>query len=561
MTWKSLFVVAALAGLAGIGCSPPTEWAVVIRSGTLYDGSGGPPTVGDLVVEGDTIVRVGDVGAVRGRVEIDAAGMAVAPGFINMLSWADESLIEDGRGLSDLLQGVTLEIFGEGTSMGPLSQELKELRRKQQGDIRYDYEWTTLGEYLDFLTHRGVSPNVASFVGATTVRTHVIGFQDRPPTPEELARMVQLVRDAMAEGALGVGSSLIYAPAFYADTDELVALASAAAEYGGVYISHIRSEGNRLLEAVDEIITVAREAGIPAEIYHLKAAGSSNWQKMDEVLERIEAARAEGLRITADMYTYTAAATGLDATMPPWVQEGGLEAWTSRLRDPDVRRRVSLEMRTPSDEWENFLLLSGSPENAILVAFKEDSLKYLTGKTLAEVATLRGMSPEETAMDLVVQDGSEVGTVYFVMSEENLAKQIRRPWVSFGSDAAAPAAEGVFLRSNPHPRAYGNFARLLGKYIREEGVIPLEEAVRRLTGLPAENLGLRRRGRLEPGFFADVIVFDPGSITDRATFAEPHQYASGMVHVFVNGEQVVRDGEHTGATPGRVVRGPGWAGW
>ncbi|RMG46337.1 MAG: D-aminoacylase [Acidobacteria bacterium] len=546
--------------ILAIACTPSTEYDVVIRHGTIYDGSGSPPFTGDVAIDGDKIVAVGSLERARGRLEIDATGLAVAPGFINMLSWATESLIEDGRAQSDIRQGVTLEVFGEGWSMGPLNERMKKELVEQQGDIKYDVQWTTLGEYLDYLVSRGISPNVASFVGATTVRIHEIGYEDRPPTPEELDRMRQLVRQAMEEGALGVGSSLIYAPAFYAQTDELIELCKVAAEYGGMYISHIRSEGNRLLEAVDELITIARQAHIPAEIYHLKAAGRSNWNKLDAVIEKIEAARAEGLRITADMYTYTAGATGLDAAMPPWVQEGGLKAWIERLKDPAIRARVKREMRTPTDEWENLLLAAGSPENVLLVSFKNEKLKPLTGKTLAEVARLRGTSPEETAMDLVIEDESRVGAVYFIMSEENIRKKIRQPWVSFGSDAEAPAPEGVFLKSNPHPRAYGNFARLLGKYVREEKVIPLEEAIRRLTSLPAENLKLDRRGRLKPGYFADVVVFDPDTIQDHATYENPHQYATGVVHVFVNGVQVLKDGEHTGATPGRVIRGPGWKG-
>jgi N-acyl-D-amino-acid deacylase len=431
---------------------------------------------------------------------------------------------------------------------------------EQQGDIRFDVEWTTLGEYLEHLERRGVATNVASFVGATTVRIHELGHEDSAPSPEELQRMRGLVRHAMEEGALGVGSSLIYAPAFYAGTDELVALAEEAGAAGGMYISHIRSEGNGLLEAVEELITIARRAGVPAEIYHLKAAGSENWSKMDTVIARLEAVRAEGLRITTDMYTYTAGATGLDAAMPPWVQEGGLQEWRRRLQDPATRARVLREMRTPTQEWESLYLLAGSPEQVLLAAFRQDSLKHLTGKTLAEVARMRATSAEEAAMDLVVLDDSRVGTVYFLMSEENLRKQIRLPYMSFGSDAASMAPEGAFLKSNPHPRAYGNFARLLGKYVRDEGVITLEEAVRRLTTLPAENLGLERRGALREGYHADVVVFDPATVTDHATFEAPHQYATGVRHVFVNGVAVLRDGDHTGALPGRVVRGPGWTG-
>ncbi len=546
--------------LAASTCTSTPHLDVVIRGGTVYDGGGGSGIVADVGVLDDSIVAVGDLNGRRGRTEIDATGLAVAPGFINMLSWATESLIEDGRSEGDIRQGVTLEIMGEGESMGPLNDSMRVQAIRSQGDIRYDIPWTTLGEYLTYLERRGIATNVASFIGATTVRIHVVGYEDRPSTPEELVEMQRLVREAMEEGALGVGSSLIYAPAFYATTDELVALAKAAGEYGGSYISHMRSEANRLLEAVDELIRIARDAGVPAEIYHLKAAGRANWSKLDAVIDRVERARAEGLRITADMYTYTAGATGLDAAMPPWVQEGGYDAWAARLQDPGIRERVGQEMKTPTDEWENLLLLAGSPDQVLLSAFKADSLKYLTGKTLAEVAALRGSSIEETAMDLVVQDGSRVGTVYFLMSEENVRRQIALPWVSFGSDGGSLAPEGVFLQSNPHPRAYGNFARLLGKYVRDEGVISLGEAVHRLSGLPATNLGLKRRGRVLPGFYADLTVFDPAQIADRATYDDPHQYAVGMRDVVVNGVLVLQDGEHTGATPGRVVHGPGWRG-
>lgn len=541
-----------------LSCSPVKEYDVVIRNGTLYDGSGRAPTVADLAIHGDRIEAIGKWENVRGRTEIDATGLAVAPGFINMLSWATESLIEDGKSQSDIRQGVTLEVFGEGWSMGPLNDAMKREMVEQQGDIKFPVEWTTLGEYLEYLEKRGISTNIASFIGATTVRIHELGFEDRPPQPDELERMRGLVKQAMEEGALGVGSSLIYAPAFYAKTPELIELCKVAAPYGGVYISHMRSEGNRLLEAVDELITIAQQAKIPAEIYHLKAAGQPNWGKMDEVIKKVGEARSQGLKITADMYTYTAGATGLDAAMPPWVQEGGLKEWIKRLKQPAIRARVKKEMTTPTDSWENLYLAAGSPKNVLLVGFKQDSLKYLTGKTLAEVAAIRGKSVEETAMDLVIDDDTRVGTVYFLMSEENVGKQIALPWVSFGSDAESLAPEGAFLKSNPHPRAYGNFARLLGKYVREEKVISLEEAVRRLTTLPAGNLAIKERGALVPGHYADVVVFDPGTVTDHATFDKPHQYATGMAHVFVNGKQVLREGEHTGEKPGRVVRGPGW---
>jgi N-acyl-D-amino-acid deacylase len=546
----TLFLVSA--------CSAAPEHDLILRNGTLYDGSGSPGVRGDLAILGDSIVATGDLGAARARQEIDVTGMAVAPGFINMLSWANESLLHDGRSQSDIRQGVTLEVMGEGWSMGPLTESMKRQMVEEQRDIRFDVTWTTLGEYLEALERRGVSTNVASFVGATTVRIHEIGHEDRAPTPQELDRMRALVRQAMEEGALGVGSSLIYVPAFFASTDELVALSEVAAEYGGRYISHIRSEGNRLVEAVDELITIARRAGIGAQIYHLKAAGEANWPKMDTVIARVEAARAEGLDITADMYTYPAGATGLDAAMPPWVQEGGLQQWIQRLQDPAVRARLRREMTTPTDEWESLYLAAGSPDRVVLVGFGNDDLKHLTGKSVAEVAEMRGTSPVDTMMDLVIQDGTRVGTVYFVMSEENVRKQVALPWVAFQSDAQSMAPEGPFLKSNPHPRAYGTFARLLGKYVRDEKVVTLEDAIHRLTWFPAQKLKIERRGLLAPGYFADVVVFDPATITDHATFEEPHQYATGVAHVFVNGEQVIRDGEHTGATPGRVVRGPGW---
>jgi N-acyl-D-amino-acid deacylase len=534
---------------------------VVLRGGTVYDGSGGAPISGDVVIVGDSIVAVGDGTAWRGTTEVDVTGLAVAPGFINMLSWGTESLLHDGRGLSDVLQGVTLEVFGEGVSMGPINDTMRAEMLAEQGDLRFEVPWTTLGEYLEHLVRRGVSVNVASFVGATTVRIHELGYANRAPTADELARMQELVRAAMREGALGVGSSLIYAPAFYATTDELVALVQAAAPFGGMYISHLRSEANRLLEAVDELVRIARESGAPAEIYHLKQAGADNWHKLDSVIARIEAARTSGVRITTDMYTYTAGATGLDAAMPPWVQEGGYEAWAARLRDPVVRRRVLAEMRTPTNAWENLMRLTGSPERVVLVGFKADSLKRHTGKTLAAVAAEYGCSPEEMAIELVIRDGSRVGTVYFLMSEDNVRRQVQLPYMSFGSDGQALAPEGVFLKSSTHPRAYGNVARLLGRYVRDEQLLSLPEAVRKLSAMPAEHLQLRRRGTLGTGYHADVVVFDPATITDNATFEAPHQLATGVRHVFVNGVAVVRDGQHTGATPGRVVRGPGWTGW
>ena len=536
-----------------------STYDLILRGGTIYDGTGGEPFVGDVAVQGDAIAAVGDVGTARGAVEVDVRGLAVAPGFINMLSWAVASLLEDGRSQSNIRQGVTLEVFGEGESMGPWNDAQKEEAREHQGDIKYEVAWTTLAEYLEHLVGRGVSCNVASFVGATTVRVHEVGYADRPPTDEELARMCDLVRQAMREGALGVGSSLIYAPAFYAQTPELIALAKAAAEYGGMYISHLRSEGAAFFEALDEFLTIAQAAGGPAEIYHLKASGRSNWPKLEGAIRRIEAARAAGMPVTADMYTYPASSTGLDASMPPWVQEGGHRAWVARLKDPSIRAQVRQEMLTQTTAWENSYVEVGA-EGILLVGFKSDGLKPLTGQTLAQVAAARGTSPEETAMDLVIEDDSRVGAVYFSMSEENVRRQMGLPWVSFGSDAQSMGAEGVFLRSSTHPRAYGTFARVLGKYARDERALTLPEAVRRLSALPAQNLKLERRGMLRPGYFADVAVFDSATIQDHATYARPHQYATGMVHVLVNGRQVLKDGEHTGATPGRVVKGPGWRG-
>ena len=530
---------------------------VIIKSGRIYDGSGGPAYAADIAIEGDSIAAIGQLDTDADLV-IDVEGLAVAPGFINMLSWANDTLIEDGRSQSDIRQGVTLEVMGEAFSMGPLNGMMKKDMLESQGDIKFSIRWTTLGEYLEYLERKGISTNVTSFVGASTVRIYAIGYQDRAPSYIELRQMRKLVANAMEEGAVGVSSALIYAPGVYAETDELIALAEAAGKYGGMYISHLRSEGNNLLEALDELITVSEKANVAAEVYHMKAAGQANWHKLDAMIKRIENARNEGLKITANMYTYTAGATGLDAAMPPWVQDGGHRAWVARLKDPAIRRRVVHEMSTPSDEWENLYLLAGSPENVLLVGFKNEKLRHLTGKTLADVAEIRKKSPEETAIDLVVEDDSRVSTIYFLMSEENVKKQIKLPWVSFCSDAGSLAPEGVFLKSSTHPRAYGNFARLLGKYVRDVKVITLAEAVRRLTSLPAENLKLDRRGRLKKGYYADVVVFNPNTISDHATYEKPHQYSTGVVHVFVNGKQVLKDGEHTGAMPGRFVRGPGW---
>jgi N-acyl-D-aspartate/D-glutamate deacylase len=523
---------------------------VVMRGGTVYDGEGGSAYAADIAIDADLITAVMPAIGDRGRREIDVSGLAVAPGFINVLSWAVPSLIADGRAQSDVRQGVTLEVFGEGSSMGPLTDAMRRDQIERQADIKYDIPWTTLRQGLDHLVRLGVSVNVASFVGATTLRVHEVAYDDRPPTRDELERMRRLARDAAAGGALGLGSALIYTPGTFALTDELAVLAEAA---GGLYISHLRNEGDRLLEAVDELIEIARRARVRGEIYHLKQAGKPNWSKLPAVIERVEKARAGGLAITADMYPYTAGATGLNASMPPWVQEGGFHAWIARLRDPSARERVAREMRETGKDWENLYLAAGGPEGVLLVSFKNDALKPLTGKTLAEVAKMRGWSPEATAMDLVVEDESRVGACYFIASEENLRRQVAIEWMSFGSDEAAPAPEGVFLRSNPHPRAYGTFARLLGQYVREEELVPLEEAIRRLTSFPANNLRLDRRGRIARGYFADIVAFDAGTIADHATYADPHRYATGVVDVFVNGEQVLRRGEHTGARPGRVL--------
>ncbi len=540
-------------------CTSAPEHDLIIRHGTIVDGTGLQAYVGDLAVDDDQITAMGDLGEARGALEVDAANLIVAPGFINMLSWAGDRLIEDGRSQSDIRQGVTLEVFGEGTSGGPLNDQMKRGEVASQGDITFDIEWTTLGEYLQYLVKKGISTNVASFVGATTLRIHEVGYDDRPPTDEELDRMRALVRQAMEEGALGIGSSLIYAPAFYAQTDELIELSKVAAEYDGMYISHMRSEGNALLESIDELLTIAREAGIRSEIYHLKAAGEANWDKLDTAISKIESARTQGLEITADMYNYTAGSTGLDAAMPPWVQEGGYDAWAERLQDPAIRERMRHEITTPTNEWENLMLAAGS-EGTLLVEFKNPALREYTGQTLADVAEQRGTSIPDTIMDLVIEDGSRVQVVYFLMSEENIKQQLKLPWVSFSSDAGSMAPEGVFLNNSTHPRAYGNFARLLGKYVRDEKVISLEEAIRKLTSLPASNLRIQGRGQLSPGYFADIVVFDPTAIQDHATYEEPHQYATGMHHVWVNGTRVLADGDHTGAMPGRVVRGPGWTG-
>jgi N-acyl-D-amino-acid deacylase len=541
----------------------PQELAydTLLKGGTIYDGLGGAPFTGDVGIKGETIVYAGPEAPGTARETIDATGLAISPGFINMLSWATESLIQDGRGLSDIRQGVTLEVFGEGESPGPLTPEMKKLAVERQVDIKFPVEWNTLAEYLEWLSKRGIAPNVASFVGAATVRINVLGEDDVDPTPEQLAQMRAIVAREMRDGAVGVGSSLIYAPASYAETPELIALVDEVAKCDGLYISHMRSEGDRLLEAIDELVGIARATGARAEIYHFKQAGKSNWHKVDAAIARVEDARKAGLKITADMYTYDIAGSGLDASMPTWVQAGGLEKWIERMKDPVVRARLSQEISKPGEGWENLYLASGGGTGVIAVGFKSEKLKPLTGKTIAEIAAMRGKSPQETMMDLVIEDRSRVGVLYRMMSEANVARATALPWMSFGSDAGALASEGPFLKSRPHPRAYGTFARALGHYARDQKRMPMQEAIRRMTSLPAANLGLRQRGRLAVGYHADIAVFDPKTFIDKATVEEPRSYAVGMRNVFVNGIAVLRDGEPTGKNAGQFVKGPGWTGW
>ena len=534
------------------GCSTHKKYDVLIKNGLIINGSGSPSFTGDVAINADTIAAIGNLKNARGQLEIDAEGLAVAPGFINILSWSNESLIEDGRSQSEIRQGVTLEVLGEGESMGPLNEKMKKDLKKAQGDIKYDIKWTSLGEYLEYIEKKGVSPNIASFVGATTLRIFTVGYEDRQPTQIELDSMKLLLQKAMEEGAVGVSSALEYVPASFAGTDELIALCKVAAVNNGMFISHIRNEGDDLLKSLDELINVAKNANIRSEIYHFKQVGKSNWDKLDKAVRKIDSARSAGLDITADMYNYTASSTGFDIVMPDWVQEGGYNAWVDRLRDPSVRKKIAPLVRN------GILQRTGSADKVLIIGFNNDTLKYLTGKTLAEIAKMRKKTIEETVMDLVIQDGSRVGVVYFSMSEDNVKKEIALPWMSFCSDGMSTAPEGVFLKSSNHPRSYGNFARLLGKYVREEKVISLEEAVRKLSSLPAASLKLKKRGAIKAGFYADLAIFDPGKIQDNATFENPKKYATGMVHVFVNGVQVLKDGQHTGAMPGRFVRGPGW---
>jgi N-acyl-D-amino-acid deacylase len=558
MAIRALFLLPLIALATSAAVPPRPSYDVIIAGGTIVDGSGGAPYVGDVAIKGDRIVAVAPHIDGAAKRKIDATGLAVAPGFINMLSWANDALVEDGAGESDIRQGVTLEVMGEGNSEGPYTEKMVADALAQQVDVKHPIPWRTLGGYFSFLEKRGIAPNVASFVGATSVRTYVLGEDDVDPNPDQLARMQNLVRQAMNEGAMGVGSSLIYAPATFAETPELIALATASARCGGMYISHMRNESDHVLEAVDELIAIARASGGPAEIYHMKQAGHGNWDKLDPIIQRVETARAAGTRITADMYNYTAGATGLDAAMPPWVRAGGYDAWAARLKDPAVRARVKAEMVQRPVGWDNLYFQAGSPDKILFLAFKNPALKQYTGKTLAEVAKLRGTSPEDTAIDLVIADGTRVGVAYFLMSEDNVARQVALPWMAFDSDESAQAPRGVFLKSNSHPRAYGTFARLLGKYVRDEKRTTLQDAVRRLTNFPASNLGLKNRGLLAPGMMADLAIFDPATIADKATYEKPQQFAVGMRHVFVNGQPVLLDGEMTKARPGRAVRGPGY---
>jgi N-acyl-D-amino-acid deacylase len=534
------------------GCSKSAKYDVLIRNGSITDGSGSPAYIGDIGIMSDTIAAIGNLKNERGKREIDATGMTVAPGFINMLSWAVESLIEDGRSLGDISQGVTLEVLGEGDSWGPWSETMKREMQASQGDIKYEIEWTTLGEYLEYLERKGVSTNIASFVGTSTLRIHTVGYDNRPPTAEEMDSMKLLVSQAMEEGAIGVSSALEYVPASFASTEELTELCRVAAKYDGMYISHIRNEDDTFLEAIDDFLKIPAATGIRSEIYHFKQVGRTNWEKLDPAVAKIDSARRAGLSVTADMYNYPASSTGLGIIMPEWVQEGGFDRWVERLRDKSVREKVGPEI------LKTILRKQGTPEKIIVIGFNTDSLKYLQGKTLAEIAEIRGTSPEETVMDLIIDDGSNVSAVFFSMSDDNLRKEIAIPWMSFGSDGQSMAPEGVFVRSATHPRAYGNFARLLGHYVRDEKIISLEEAVYRLTTLPATNMKIVRRGALKKGYFADIVIFDPAKIKDNATFENPHQLSVGMSYVLVNGVEVLKNGEHTGATPGRVVRGPGW---
>jgi N-acyl-D-amino-acid deacylase len=543
---KNIFPI-LLALIFFSACSKKQTYDIILRNGTVYDGSGMEPFVADVAIHKDTIAAIGDLIDAIGVFETDVTGLAVAPGFINMLSWSNESLIEDGRSQGEIRQGVTLEILGEGWSMGPLNDAMKQEMIDDQVDITYDIEWSTLGEYLEYLQRKGVSCNVASFVGNGGVKQYVMDYENRPPTEEELEKMKNLVREAMEEGAVGLSSALIYQPSSHASNEELIELARVAKEYNGMYITHIRSEEAGLVDAVKEVIYITQETGIRSEIYHFKASGMDNWDKLDEAIAVIENAQSEGLNITTDMYMYPASSTGLNVVMPMWSREGGIDKTIEMFEDPELRKKIreEIEFHIP-------------PEKILLVGFKNEEMRHYIGKNLQEAADERGEDPRDAVINMIKEDDSRIQVVYFSMSEENVKKKIALPYMAFCSDASSMTNEGVFLKQSTHPRAYGSFARLLGKYVREEKVIPLEEAIRRLTSFPAANLKIEKRGSLKPGFYADVVVFDPNKIIDKATFTDPHQYAVGMVHVFVNGGQVIKDGEHTGAKPGRVVRGPGY---
>lgn len=545
---KLEFFVFLLSILSLASCDPvQIEYDIIIKNAQILDGSGKPGYSGDIAINADTIAAVGNIENAVGKQEIDATGLSVAPGFINMLSWANISLLEDGRSQGDIRQGVTLEVLGEGSSMGPLSESMRKEMKESQGDIKYDIPWTSLGEYLNHLETKGISTNVASFVGNATLRQHVIGIEKRLPTAEEMAQMKKLLRQGMEEGAVGLSTSLIYVPSGHAETEEIIELAKIVAEYDGMYVSHIRDEEGGLLEAVDELISIAEAAKLPAEIYHFKASGNANWQLLDSAITLVENARKKGLAITTDMYMYNASSTGLNVVLPAWAKEGGHSS-TMRLMENQAKRKQMM----------NEIDFHVPPEKILMVGFRNKAMRKYIGKTLADVANERKKSPNETLVDLIYEDDSRIQVVYFSMYEENIKKKLKLPYMSICSDAGSYTNEGVFLEQSTHPRAYGSFARLLGHFVREEKVIPLEEAIHKLTSLPATNLKLNKRGALKEGYFADVVIFDATTITDNATFEKPHQYATGMQHVFVNGGHVLKDGEHTGTSSGRFVKGPGW---
>ena len=556
---KLNLIIAGLLVIGWSGCKEEKKsYDTIVRNALIYDGDGGAPFKADLAVNGDTIASIGNLQNASAKNIIDANGLALSPGFINMLSWAPVDLIYDGRSQSDLRQGVTLEVFGEGSSMGPLNVKMKKKMVDGQTDIKYKVDWNSLSDYLNYIEKKGISCNVASFIGAGTLRSYAVGEDNRPASPAELDTMRRLVRQEMEGGAMGIGSSLIYPPDFFASTDELVAICTEAGKYGGSYISHMRSEGNRLTEAVEELISIAKRASVHAEIYHIKAAGKNNWSKMDSVINLLEKARAEGLNITADMYCYTAGATGLTASFPPTLQDGGFGKLWERLHDKKIRIAMIKAMLSNPVDWENLYYGAGGADKVLLLGFKNDSLKKYQGKTLAEVAKQRGQSPEETAIDLIVEDSTRIEVAYFFVDEKNLNKEIKLPWVSFGSDAGSTSPEGVFLLVHPHPRQYGNFARVLGHYVREEKILTLQAAINKLSKLPATNLKIEKRGTLKTGNYADLVLFDPEKIADHATYDQPQQFASGVIDVWVNGVQVINAGAHTGASPGRFIKGPGF---